>query len=132
MIKISKQVDYGLQFILALADKKKRLLSLKKFSEESNISFLFLQKIARSLREAGIITSTQGPRGGYALTRPPNEINLKEVIEAIEGSCGAVKCARAANACDIEESCTIKSGIMRINEKMVGFLEQVKVDSLVS
>lgn len=45
----------------------------------------FLLQILRNLVTHGILRSTRGVDGGYALTRPPEEISLLDVIEAIEG-----------------------------------------------
>ena len=81
MIKISKQVDYAFQLISELSKlEKNALLSLKTFSIKSNISFLFLQKIARSLRGAKIIKSVKGKNGGYMLVKKADKISVKEVI----------------------------------------------------
>ena len=49
----------------------------------------FLLQILRNLVTHGILRSTRGVEGGYALTRPPEQISLLEVIEAIEGPIGA-------------------------------------------
>jgi Rrf2 family protein len=49
----------------------------------------FLLQILRNLVTHGILRSTRGVEGGYALMRPPEQISLLEVIEAIEGPFGA-------------------------------------------
>lgn len=49
------------------------------------IPYRFLEQIFRDLRRAGLVSGKRGPGGGYLLTRRPEEINLREVVEAIEG-----------------------------------------------
>jgi len=58
----------------------------KEIAEHEGFSVSFTEKILQGLRKAGIATSQQGNRGGWALTRPSGEITLKEIIEALEGS----------------------------------------------
>ena len=78
MIKLNRQVDYAMQFIFRLSKAKNdQHISLKKFSTESNISFLFLQKIAKALRQAGLVRAELGPQGGYSLQKPIESITLK-------------------------------------------------------
>ena len=45
----------------------------------------FLLQVLRSLVTHGILRSTRGVEGGYSLVRPPEEVNLLEVIEAVDG-----------------------------------------------
>lgn len=132
MFKISKQADYAFQLILELsALEKGELLSLKKFSNKSSISFLFLQKIAKSLREAGIIESVKGKNGGYKLFKPASSISLKEVVEAVEGPYNAIECNKIDSSCDKIKNCTIRHGVGRVNKQMIQYLEAVTVSSMI-
>ena len=60
------------------------MVEAKLIAEEENIPMRFLLKILRLLARAGFVESYRGINGGYALTRPPEEITLRDVIEAIE------------------------------------------------
>jgi Rrf2 family protein len=132
MIKISKQTDYAFQLILELSKlDKNAILSLKKFSIKSNISFLFLQKIAKSLREAGIIKSIKGQGGGYMLNKDIEKISIKEVIEAVDGSCGMVECVKEDSCCGKKDCCSIKDGMSKISTQMEKILENTSVASII-
>lgn len=131
MIKISRQVDYAFQLILELSKlEKNALLSLKRFSNKSNISFLFLQKIAKSLREAVIIRSVKGKNGGYRLVKPADKISIKEVIEAIEGPYGIVECTKKGGSCEKEDHCSVKKGIAKLNKQVIKYFEKLKVTDM--
>ena len=131
MIKISKQVDYAFQLIAELAKLEKNAsLSLKKFSLQSSISFLFLQKIAKLLREAGIIKSVKGKNGGYMLARPVETLNVKKIIEAVEGSYNAVDCAGSAKCCEKNKKCSMKSGFQIISKQINNYFEKLKVTDI--
>ena len=132
MIKISRQADYALQLILELsALEHKQLLSLKIFSLKSSISFLFLQKIAKKLREAGLIEAGYGKNGGYKLKKSADEITLKNVIETIDGPYGTTDCARAGGYCQKADKCHVKHGLNQVNNQIIKYFENVKVIDLI-
>lgn len=131
MIKISRQSDYALQLVSELsALEKGQWLSLKMFSNKSSISFLFLQKIAKKLREAGMIEAIKGKSGGYKLKKPADKITLKSVMEAIEGPYGATDCYKFGKQCQKTDKCKIRHGIGKINNQIIKYLEGVTISSI--
>ena len=52
----------------------------------------YLAKHLQALARAGIVTSVPGPKGGYALARPPDEITMLDIVDAVEGSAPAFTC----------------------------------------
>ncbi len=127
MIKISRQSDYALQLILGLSKvPKNEYLSLKKFSTESNISFLFLQKIAMHLRKAGLIEAAKGSGGGYKLLVDPSNITLRRVIEALDDHAGAAACIRG-EFCSKQDKCTLKPNMSVFNSRVTALLEQTTI-----
>lgn len=126
MFQVSRQVDYAVQFVSRLAQlEAQQTLSLRTFSNESTISFLFLQKIARSLKQAGIIDSTKGARGGYFLVMPAGRISLMHVVEAIEGPYGVVDCVHGM--CNKTQDCKTKEVWLAINRDIVERLRKTPV-----
>ncbi|MBI2989578.1 MAG: Rrf2 family transcriptional regulator [Candidatus Magasanikbacteria bacterium] len=128
MFQISKQVDYAIQLINRLIILKAgKALSLRVFSEESSISFLFLQKIARQLKQHKLIASSKGKKGGYYLMRSPTTISLKDVIEAIEGPYGVVVCMKNPKLCNKVDRCKTRHVWQGLNDKVLRELEQTKI-----
>lgn len=129
MLHISKQVDYAIQLVYALAALKKgEYLSLRMFSEKSNISFLFLQRIARSLKQARLLEASRGVHGGYFLIREANSITLKELIEAVEGPFGISKCMlKGAKKCVRADKCTNRPLMVQVNTQINNLLSQTYV-----
>lgn len=108
MISVSKQVDYGLQLLITLAAQEDGIyLSLREFSGNRKISFLFLQKIVKKLREAGLVEAQKGAHGGYRLAHDPAYINLQQIIEAVEGYYAPVSCMKQGD-CPVEPACSSK------------------------
>lgn len=128
MLKMSKQVDYGLQFLTALeSTSKDHTLSLRTFSKENSISFLFLQKIAGSLKKAGIVGSVQGAGGGYYLTKNIAKLTVRDVIEAVEGPYALALCQKESGACTKEHDCSIKEPLSKMRDDIATYLEGVSV-----
>lgn len=122
MFSIGKQTDYAVELILALSKLGPgELLSLRAFSRQSTISFLFLQRIAKSLREAKLIESVRGINGGYRLMKPANQISFRNVIEAIEGPFGVIACSKN-ELCKLEAMCTAKHGLRSVEAEIAELL----------
>lgn len=128
MIQISRQVDYAVQLLIRLGTlQNNETLSLRSFSKESNISFLFLQKIARLLKQAGLIVAHKGIHGGYSLAVPIEKISIKSAIEAVEGPYGIVDCTKGDHACTKSGNCQTKYLWQAINKDIVTHLENTSI-----
>lgn len=85
-MKLSRSVSYAVQATLHLArSESKRPIPCSKLASAGQMPERFLLQILRDLVAHGVLVSTRGVDGGYALERPPEEISLLEVIEAISG-----------------------------------------------
>lgn len=134
MLQFTKETDYGIQLLLALSKLKNgQVLSLRKFSAANSISFLFLQKVVRKLREAGLVKSSKGARGGYNLKKSLNKISLKEAVEAVDGECAVSNCLRQEPDCRCvkENNCGVKRVFCEVNEHFNSYLKKVKLSDSV-
>ncbi len=85
-MKITAQDEYGLRLLLRIAKEESQDgITIAQLSQVEGISNSYAAKVTRSLRLAGLIDSTRGPKGGYALTRPPENIYMHEVMRALDG-----------------------------------------------
>ncbi|HRY37019.1 MAG TPA: Rrf2 family transcriptional regulator [Candidatus Magasanikbacteria bacterium] len=126
MFSLKKETDYALQLLKSIPKDKKFCVSLKDVAKETGVSFLFLQKIARKLRLAGLLKAVQGVNGGYSLSRPANQISLKDIIVAIEGGCAVLPCYCEKNKC-ASAKCVLKSKMKKINEDILKILSKTKL-----
>ncbi len=116
MFNLSRQVDYTFQFLIALAALKSgEYLSLREFSQESNISFLFLQRIAGGLKAHNVIGSLRGAHDGYFLKIRPDKITLRKVIEIADGPSGVTDCLKPDGKCANIKTCTARKVFKHIN-----------------
>ena len=118
----TKESDYAIQLLSMLAQSQAPV-SLRQFAERSRISFLFLQRIARKLRAAGLIEATQGRDGGYRLTRQAEQITLKEIADAIEGATATVACLSPSGG-QLEGSCTFPKRYAALDGEITQLLER--------
>lgn len=85
-MKLSEGVEWGLHCVSVLAALPPgATLPTKALAEYHGLSETYLAKHLQALTNARIIESLPGPKGGYRLQRPPEEITMLEVVEAIDG-----------------------------------------------
>ncbi|HQF57294.1 MAG TPA: Rrf2 family transcriptional regulator [Candidatus Magasanikbacteria bacterium] len=131
MLQFNKELGYSLQFIFALSNlNKNELLGLRKFSDEKNISFLFLQRIARKLRQGGIIQSIKGATGGYYLKKSLTKISLKDLLEVLDGEYAVIDCLKSDVVCPKEKNCTAHKVFKKVNNSLLDYLGKIKLSEL--
>ncbi|HEY2826811.1 MAG TPA: Rrf2 family transcriptional regulator [Pirellulales bacterium] len=85
-MKLSRTVGYALQATLQLAEADPTTpIPCSQLASQGQMPERFLLQILRNLVTHGILHSTRGVDGGYALERPANEISLLDLIEAVDG-----------------------------------------------
>jgi len=85
-MKLSRTVSYAVRATLQLAQLSAQgPVPCSRLAADGKMPERFLLQILRNLVTHGILRSTRGVDGGYALVRPADQISLLEVIEAIEG-----------------------------------------------
>ncbi len=85
-MKISKRGEYALRCLLALTyNYGKGVLKLSEIANEHEIPYKFLEQIMILLKQAELVKSQKGKKGGYELARNPNEILLGEIVRLTDG-----------------------------------------------
>lgn len=108
-------------------------LSLAEIAKSQGISQAYLEQIAIDLRRAGLLVSTRGAQGGYALSRSPEAVTAGDVIRALEGSILPVECMIEERCvpCAYEEGCTTRSIWQRVRDRLVETLDSITLADLV-
>ncbi len=140
MLRLTKKADYGLMALkylgehALLVDGAQRLnaaQSAKDIAEAYHIPPQLLAKILQTLTRAGILISTAGTNGGYALARPASEINAFEVIRAIDGPLFITSCITIHGTCDLHGHCTIKEPLRKVNDSIKDLLSGIRIADLI-
>jgi len=90
-VQISARADYAVRAAVALAVAYPRTVSAQALAAEQELPRKFLETILADLRRTGLVQSTRGVDGGYALSRPPAEIHVGDVLRAVDGPLAGVR-----------------------------------------
>lgn len=88
MISITSKSRYAVVALAELAGSGGRPVPVKELAERREIPDQFLEQLFSTLRRSGLLTSHRGSKGGYTLARPPEEITVLEVVQALDGKVG--------------------------------------------
>jgi len=92
----STKAEYGVRVMVELARRTGSEgavpVPLTEIAEHDGLPLAYLEHLVARLRKAGLVDSRRGSRGGYLLARPPAEITMAEVVEALEGSIAPIEC----------------------------------------
>lgn len=100
IFQVTRQADYGLLLMTALASRGKGdYVSLREVAERRNLPYRFLTKIIISLRKAELVESQEGVRGGYRLAKAPAEIHIRDVLKALGEDLSLVRCGAGDKEC---------------------------------
>lgn len=81
-MKFSTRANYGLRlcFLIAIADET---ISLTTLVKQTGLSQKYLEQLLGMLKRGGVVDSTRGASGGYVLSRPAEEISIKDILVAV-------------------------------------------------
>jgi len=104
---LSKQAAYAIQAMAYLAERRGRLVPIRKISESVDAPLPFLAKILSTLSRNGIVIARRGPKGGVMLSRPPAEISLGEVVAVLDGPETNGRCFLGLDSCSESNPCPV-------------------------
>lgn len=133
---LSKKAKYAIRALLHLAERRGRgPIQIKDIAEAERLPRKFLEAILVDLKAAGLLRSRAGRSGGYELIRTTKDVNLGQVIRAIDGPLAPIPCVSqmAYARCDdcIEErTCLIRFVMKDVRDATAGILEKTTLDGL--
>jgi Rrf2 family protein len=109
VMQVSRKVDYALRAIIYLSlQKSDRSVPAKEIASRRRIPRKFLEKIIQDLMRADLVKSQRGAHGGYTLTRMPEQVTFRDVIEAVEGPISLNTCVSERHDCSVLSSCNMQ------------------------
>ena len=130
MLRLSKKTDYALMAVRHLAERPSPSTSAREIAEQYDIPLELMAKVLQRLVRVGLLVSTQGTRGGYALGRAPAAISVADVIQAIDGPFGITACSPTEHNCDQYTKCSIRDPLWKIRERIASTLQTVTIAEL--
>ena len=129
MIRMTKVTDFGMVLLMYIAaGHAGGIFNARDLAEATGIPQPMVSKILKLLARGGLLDSHLGVKGGYSLAAPPEQINVADLIAALEGPIALTECIDDSTPpCDIEQLCPVKSNWSRINDAVRGALEEISL-----
>jgi len=130
MLRISKLTDYGTLILAQLPVTGSGLASAGQVAGRTRLTQPTASKLLKAMVRAGLVVSTRGAQGGYALARPATEITAAQIIDALDGPVAITECSAATGNCNLESICRVGHAWQKINVGIRKALAQISLADL--
>ena len=127
-MKLSTRARYGLRITFLIGLSGEKPVSLTNLVKQTDLSEKYLGQLLIMLRKGGIVESLRGSQGGYFLSRPADEISIKEVLEALADGFDIADCA--SGKCR-DEYCPNKIIFKRLYDGIDGILSATTLNDMI-
>ncbi len=124
-MRISAKADYAIRAMVELAAAGDGPVKGDRIAQAQAIPIKFLENIMVDLRNGGLVRSQRGAEGGYWLARPADEINLAEVIRAVDGPLASVRGTRSEELAYEGSAEPLRAVWIAVRASLRGVLESV-------
>ncbi len=122
-LELTRRGDYAVRAMLALSRHPNgELVSVRRIAGEMDIPGRFLPQVMGDLGRAGLVEAATGRSGGYRLSRPPTEISVLDVIDAVEGDSRRRTCVLRGGPCGLDGYCDVHDVFFAAQDAMLGTL----------
>jgi Rrf2 family protein len=141
VLGFTRKTDYALVALARLAERSRdagtAAVSARTLAEHDGVPAPVLMNVLKSLVHGGLVTSTRGAQGGYALARPASGITVRDVLEAMEGRVRVAACCgedeeTACQECGVFVRCPVTRSMRTLNDRIQDFLGGVTLSDLMS
>jgi FeS assembly SUF system regulator len=132
-MRLSHLADYAVVLMTAAARRPEAArLSATELANETGVPLPTAQKLMGQLAACGLMTSVRGAGGGFALARPPGEISLADIVEAVEGPIAMTVCSgnEGPSDCALDAHCRVKPHMGVVGNAVRGALGAVSLTEL--
>lgn len=131
-VRVSAKADYAIRAAAELASSDGEPIKGEHLAESQDIPLQFLEQILLELKKAGIVRTRRGAKGGYWLAKPASEVNLAEVIRAVEGPIANVQSAPPESITYRGNAASLQEVWIAVRASLRQVLESVTLDQIVS
>lgn len=132
MLRITKLTDYAIVVLAQLAEVppgEEGVSTARALAERTNLPGPTVSKILKELARSGLVASQRGLTGGYRLARAAHDINVAEIVRAVEGPIALTDCNRhePEPSCGYAGACPVEGNWVRINEAIFHALAAISL-----
>lgn len=130
-MRLTTKGRYAVTAMLDLAlNAKERPITLADISQRQGISLSYLEQLFSRLRKQELVSSARGPGGGYRLSRDANEINVAQIITAVDEKMNAHRCD-GRDDCQDGQACLTHKLWCSLSDQIHDFLNGISLGQLV-
>lgn len=129
-MNFSKTASYSLNVLSYMATHNEENMSAKFLHEKLAIPYPYLRQVLTNLSRNGFIQSTRGRSGGYAFSKPIEDITLADIIESTDGLESLNKCVLGFRACPFNSECTMHNVWESTRAGMLKVLKETSLSDL--
>ena len=108
-MKLSTRSRYGARILRDLARHDQQgPVQIGEISKRQDISVKYLEQLIRPLKQAELVESVRGPKGGHLLVKKPEEITLGQIVRLFEGQSDLVECVSSPEKCNMADDCQVR------------------------
>jgi Rrf2 family iron-sulfur cluster assembly transcriptional regulator len=127
----SRSAEYAIRAFVHLAQVPDgKYAMVKNVAEQEEIPAHFLAKILQQLARKGLLRSSKGPTGGFALKVEASEIRLVDIVEALDGLAPYQDCAMGLSECHDEMPCAVHDSWMILRSRIMEYLGRNTIGDL--
>lgn len=132
MFKFSKKVDYSVLLITELVKRGDQVTSAANLADRFGLSADFIANLMKNLSRKGLIKSTRGKHGGYSIIISPDQITLKDLIQAVDGPVAVIGCTDEDHSiCKVYHICGSRAKMMDVSRQINQILESTNLGEIV-
>ena len=132
-LRLTRAADYAVRAMMHVGSLPEGSVALKdEIARVQQIPPSFMAKILGRLVRYGVLRSTRGVNGGFGLARAASEINLLEIVEAIEGPIHLTDCSPDPEHCALSHDCPVSVVWLEVQRRMTAVLQETSLDALLS
>lgn len=131
-LRITSKTHYATTALLDLAfHQRQGPVSLPEIATRQAISLSYLEQLFARLRQAGLVASARGRRGGYRLGRQPETISMANIADAINESVDTTRCHGQSN-CQQGDTCLSHHLWTDLSNHIHQFLDSISLEDLIT
>lgn len=130
LMRLTTKGRYAVTAMLDLAfHSQKKPVTLTDIATRQTISLSYLEQLFARLRKAGMVVGVRGPGGGYKLSRVAADINIADIIEAVDEPVDSTKCGGKGD-CQDGQSCLTHDLWMGLSDQIRAYLKNISLGEL--
>ena len=131
-MQLTSTTDYAIRIVCYLAAQR-QMISTSELSQELSIPSSYIPKITKKLKQAGIIKACEGIKGGYQITKQPENISLRDVISCTESTMAISRCLEKEEGCSKNyiACCKVHQILLDLQNIYNNRLESVKISDII-